>query len=163
MNLYLSYGFIPLVNRPTRATLSTISLIDVIFSTDIDGMHQCLSNVATCSMSDHFLLLFSVASSFTPRPQTSNKYYSGCTINPTFSRDSMIPCKTSLGTEHSNSKTAMMPPVYFTISFLQSSVSVLLGPTSNSSNDWITPTLLSEIKIKNGLCRKYRRNLYKKF
>lgn len=60
LNLFLSFGFVPLVNRPTRVSHSSYSLIDILFTNDISRISDSKTRIPTCSISDHYLISHSL-------------------------------------------------------------------------------------------------------
>ena len=52
INLIFSSSFIPLINRPTRVTDTTATLIDNIFTNNLND--HALNGILTTDISDHF-------------------------------------------------------------------------------------------------------------
>ena len=51
-------SFVPLINRPTRITKSSATLIDNIFSNDLDGLTNCTQCILVTDISDHFPVVY---------------------------------------------------------------------------------------------------------
>ena len=51
-----SHTHLPLINRPTRVTATTATLIDSIFTNNIDSKHDSLSGIFPITLSDHYLV-----------------------------------------------------------------------------------------------------------
>lgn len=60
ISILLSHSFLPLVNKPTRATSTSLSLIDYIISNDLNHINQSVTDIFTTSISDHFFIRHSV-------------------------------------------------------------------------------------------------------
>lgn len=64
LNLFLMYAYVSVVNSATLATPNSISLIDVIFTNNSANLSYSSTNMLTCSISDHFLLAYSIHTKF---------------------------------------------------------------------------------------------------
>ena len=51
-------SFVPLINRPTRITESSATLIDNIFSNDLDGLTNGIQCILVTDISDHFPVVY---------------------------------------------------------------------------------------------------------
>ena len=49
-----SYAFIPLIVRPTRITANSATLIDNIFTNNLENLNNSLNGVLITDISDHF-------------------------------------------------------------------------------------------------------------
>ena len=60
LNCFLSYSYMPLVNRPTRVTIHSATLIDNIFTNAVDiiDAETCVNGILYCDLTDHFPLFF---------------------------------------------------------------------------------------------------------
>lgn len=61
LNILLSYSFVPLINRPTRKTATSVSLIDYIITNDSACLQSSRTDIVTNSISDHFMIYHAIA------------------------------------------------------------------------------------------------------
>ena len=54
VDLMSSYAFIPLIVRPTRITANSATLIDNIFTNNLENLNDSLNGVLITDISDHF-------------------------------------------------------------------------------------------------------------
>ena len=55
INTMFSQAFVPLINRPTRVTVDTATLIDHIYTNALyTENYQCINGILLCALSDHF-------------------------------------------------------------------------------------------------------------
>ena len=54
LDLMFSNSFIPLINKPTRITPKSATLIDNIFANKYDNEHKYLTGILTTDISDHY-------------------------------------------------------------------------------------------------------------
>ena len=54
LEIMYSHSFIPLITRPTRITSSSATLIDNIFTNDLQKIQNSFSGLLTTDISDHF-------------------------------------------------------------------------------------------------------------
>jgi hypothetical protein len=54
IDLMYSFGFFPLINKPTRVTSNSATIIDNIFSNELTSDKQTLNGILVTSISDHF-------------------------------------------------------------------------------------------------------------
>lgn len=160
INLFLSYAYIPLVNRPTRTCVRSISFIDVIFTNDIMNAGNSVTNILiTCFNPEHFLIVHCINDSQQPgsmvsthgflfiNPRTIEKYQQSF-INSDWS--------SVLDANHLNYAFER----FYNRILAASSPTLprLFERQSIQSEDWITSDLHADIKVKNKLARKYNRN-----
>ena len=48
-------GFIPLINRPTRVTAETATIIDHIYSNDLNATRKTIQGILVTDITDHYL------------------------------------------------------------------------------------------------------------
>ena len=56
LDLFFSYGFIPLINRPTRITNHTATIIDHIYTNNYNVDSKLLQGILITDVSDHFAI-----------------------------------------------------------------------------------------------------------
>ena len=54
LDMFFSYGFIPLINRPTRVTETTATIIDHIYTNNYNVNSKLLQGILVTDVSDHF-------------------------------------------------------------------------------------------------------------
>ena len=54
IDMFYSYGFMPLINRPTRITNSSATIIDNIFTNNHSDLVNSFHGILICDISDHF-------------------------------------------------------------------------------------------------------------
>ena len=64
IDMLYSYTFVPLINRPTRVTSSSATLIDNIFTNNHDALVKSYQGILVTDLSDHFPI-FHINDSFT--------------------------------------------------------------------------------------------------
>ena len=52
--LMCSYSYLPLINKPTRVTADSATLIDNIFTNNINGLNNCMHGIFVTDISDHY-------------------------------------------------------------------------------------------------------------
>ena len=67
-----SNSFIPLITRPTRVTSTSATLIDNIYTNNLQNIQNTLSGISTTDMTDHFTI-FHIC--WTCRDKENEKYF----------------------------------------------------------------------------------------
>mgnify|MGYP001553100430 CR=1 FL=1 len=154
-DLLYSYSFIPLINKPTRVSSSTTSVIDNIFTNQLTSTHN--TGVIQADVSDHFPI-YSICEMQSPTraqemiktrsfKQTNVHKFSGLVRNESWENIY----------SSNNAQTAFS---YFTdtlTSHFENSFPLCIKkPTKRDTNPWITRGLKTSIKQKNKLYLQYK-------
>ena len=54
LDLLTSYCYLPVINRPSRVTATSATIIDNIFTNNLADMHNCMHGVLVTDISDHY-------------------------------------------------------------------------------------------------------------
>jgi hypothetical protein len=87
-----SFGFFPLINKPTRVTTSSATIIDNIFCNELISDNQTLNGILVASISDHFPI-FHLHSDI--RPKANDNFILSRKVNNTNNQrfvDSLSSC-----------------------------------------------------------------------
>ena len=159
INLMYSSGLFPLISRPTRVTNNQYSLIDNIFTNQIDDLPK-LSGSFLTDITDHFPVFLILSSASAPAQSTPRKYFRLInTINTErFTRRcaetdwtcvlQSTDCNTAYSLFHNELKA-----LYDQCFPLKPQRSQYINRKS-----WLSLDLKNQIKHKNKLYRKFLRN-----
>ena len=161
LNQFLSYGFFPAIDRPTRITDTTATLIDNIYT----NVHH--KNIKSCiwlaDISDHLPICATIPGRRIMKPQPVNiykykRFYSETNMEKF--KNKLI--ETSWTEVHKSSCTNTKYNCFMnTIDQLHNSCFPLTKIKTNLKADtkpWISPTLLNCIRKKNNLYKTYLNN-----
>ena len=154
-----SCGFFPLVNRPTRITDLTASLIDNIYTNNIDDITNTLTSIIITDISDHFPIVH-----FTPPNPHWNKLKCKKFIYKRFITDTAV---TNLITDIDNNnlhasihnerdcQTAFTSLHNAFITSLNRHMPLKRVIIPDKPTPWLTPGIKKSIQHKNKLYRQY--------
>ena len=161
LDLMLSFSFIPLINRPTRVSEYSATIIDNIFTNVIEllGEERALSGILYCDISDHFPIYHIVKSNFSQRKRIDTVY------RQIINESSLNRLKTELG-KHDWSEIICCNDANKAFNKFMATFEYTYKtciPTRKvkikvSHKPWITNCLLNSIKQKNKLYVNYIKN-----
>ena len=164
MNLLLSHSFVPLINKPTRVTNSSATLIDNIF---VNNLHCTFkSGIVYNDISDHFPIITQFDFSYSRKNNTKeqkNRCFSSSNIAKFFTYlestdwDSLLleqnePCDVNI----LYSKFFEIYSRLFSHAFPISNQKP--NRKKNPRTEWITPGLIRSCMVKSKLYKKYKQN-----
>ena len=161
VNRMFSNGFCPRIDRPTRVTENTATLIDHIFS----NVHNnsTMSGIWTADIADHLPVYITLPYSFT-KNEYKNMKRNTVVAKRIYTENNCARFKNELGcqdwTEIVNSEGAnnKFDHLIKTIEVLHNTCFPLVNVKINQISDskpWISKTLLNSVKKKNNLYKNY--------
>ena len=162
LEIMFSNSYLPSINRPTRVTETSATLIDNIFSNVIDYNNSPINGILYTDISDHFPV-FRICCKQTTINKTPPQYRRK--INSKTLGDlkrKLLVCDWRLVISNSDPNHAM---ALFLHDFKQHYNSAIPINTASSTyklrKPWLTEGLIQSIKRKNKLYRKRKNNLIK--
>ena len=159
INTMFSFSFLPLINRPTRITDNSATIIDNIF-TNCHSTHDYCSGIIPTDVSDHFSIFHIIYNNSTP--ETSKPEYN---LQRTINDNTITNCISVLRkTEWDNVLNSNDPETAYDI--FQGKLSKVINDTmpmqrhkinnKKSLKPWITKGLLVSIANKNAMYKRLK-------
>ena len=170
LNLMYSNVLLPLINRPTRVTCNTATLIDNIITNVLDN--NCISGIYPTDISDHFPVFhisYSQKHIVTSNPPRNVRLINNTTLSKFKSK---IETTNWVDILNMNNVQEVYDKFIQTLTNIYNDTIPItkLTPRKNPHKPWLTKALITSIKKKNKLYSKYLKykintdhEIYKKY
>jgi hypothetical protein len=161
INMMFSSSFIPLINRPTRVTKTTATLIDNIYTNRFEG--ECLTGILPVDISDHFAIfhIHYDKNKYMPTTQASSKIFKRIINNQNLTNLKTMAQNANWSSVYSltdpNTAYDEFHKIFNTILHKSMPLTVI-KPKDNKigAKPWLTKEILVAIQHKNDMYKRIR-------
>jgi len=161
-NVIFSNSFLPLINRPTRVTESSATLIDNILTNSHDSTNKCFSGILPTDMSDHFTIFHIIdmkkSQSINKHKHAPSRVINDMTILNLKSNIEKSDWRCVLDCKEANTAYDIFDKKFNLL--YNENIPLRKNKSKNNTarKPWVTKALLISIKKKNKMYTSYRIN-----